>query len=603
MKAPSIHISTLPKTFLAVVLLLLVCTTPSFSQLRFSGLGRTVMQSQTLSGDALQGDSLSDRKTMQGYALFDLRTEYHFKDKFNILVDSRVKNIIGGFGGVGASVQLRQVLIEGKATRFVKYNLGDVDLEMSPFTFSNRVDKDALGAGSIFTFRRNVVEYENFNNSERRRLWYQPQGNPFHEIHLLINRSSSWRMRGAKVQFEIPLFQHNSQTKSIHGMVFGVTDRSTHSFSTDFPYRFGGRLQFHTGDQRSFYFHGNAVRSLTPLSSDGKNDNQVLSAGPGIQLLYSKWGLTGSMEAGSSQSHWKTDQALINSNRDDYFLHSKLAVSWRHRISIGGGYSQVGPYFESPGAQTMRLTGNAVPSFFSSVSNNQLIRNQGMLDRIGSETIYNQSLSVFRQVYLPQYELVFPYSVATPNRQGFSVSSSFQDQADEFEKFKVSFKGDFYQEILGTGVTDLRDFTLLQAVGTSDLRRIFHLRRTWDLNVGYRFESSERGGDLPVNFKVNSWEAGTKIEIVRLLDLMIGIKQLKAKGNEIYNNISRFNEIESYRPFTMDQTETLIGTGLQLQLVGDSFLMVSGYFNRVKSLERLATWNLNQFYTNFTYQF
>jgi hypothetical protein len=251
----------------------------------------------------------------------------------------------------------------------------------------------------------------------------------------------------------------------------------------------------------------------------------------------------------------------------------------------------------------MRLTGNAVPSFFSSVSNNQLIRNQGMLDRIGSETIYNQSLSVFRQVYLPQYELVFPYSVATPNRQGFSVSSSFQDQADEFEKFKVSFKGDFYQEILGTGVTDLRDFILLQAVGTSDLRRIFHLRRTWDLNVGYRFESSERGGDLPVNFKVNSWEAGTKIEIVRLLDLMIGIKRLKAKGNEIYNNISRFNEIESYRPFTMDQTETLIGTGLQLQLVGDSFLMVSGYFNRVKSLERLATWNLNQFYTNFTYQF
>lgn len=600
--APFVHISSHLKTFLAAVLLWLVSMIPSFSQLRFSGLGRTVMQSQTLSGEALQGDSTSDRKTMQGYALFDLRTEYHFKDKFNILVDSRVKNIIGGFGGVGASVQLRQVLLEGKATRFVTYNLGDLDVEMSPFTFSNRVDAEALGASLVFTFRRNIVEYENFNNSERRKLWDQPK-NHFHEILLLINRSSSWRMRGGKVQFEIPLFQHNSQTKSLHGMAFGVTDRSTHSFSTDFPYRIGGRLQFHTGDQRSFYFYGNGVRSLTPLSSDGKNDNQVLSAGTDIRLLYSKWGLTGSMEAGSSQSQWKTDQALINSNRDDYFLHSKLALSWKHRISIGGGYSQVGPYFESPGAQTMRLTGNAVPSFFSSVSNNQLIRNQGMLDRIGSETIYNQSISVFRQVYLPQYELVFPYSVATPNRKGFSVNSTFQDQMDQSEKFKVSLKGDFYQEILGTGVGDLRDFTRLQATGTSDLRRIFRLRRTWDLNVGYRFESSKRGGDLPVDFKVNSWEAGTKMELVRLLDLMIGIKHLNAKGNEIYNNINRFNEIESYRPFTMDQSETLIGTGLQLQLVGDSFLMVSGYFNRVKSSERLSTWKLNQFYTNFTYQF
>jgi hypothetical protein len=598
--AKSIYISFLIKAFLASVSLWLFCTVPSFSQLHFSGLGRTVWQSQTLSGDALQGDSTSDRKTMQGYALFDLRTEYHFKDKFNLLVDSRVKNIIGGFGGVGASVQLRQVLLEGKATRFVTYSLGDVDVELSPFTFSNQVDSSALGSGSIFTLRRIVVQYENFNQMfVHKNGFNEKKSNP--AKYQILGRFNSWRMRGAKIQFRIPFSEQHLQ--SLNGLVFGVTDRASHSFSSDLPYRIGGRVSFYTGFKHRFLLYGNGVRNLTPLISNGKNENQVLSAGADIRLSYSNIEITGSMEAGSSQSQWKTDQALINIKRDDYFMHSNLALSWKQRISIGGSYSEVGPYFESPGAQTMRLTGSAVPSFFSSVSNNQITRNQGMLDRIGSETIYNQSLSVFRQVYLPQYELVFPYSVATPNRKGFSVNSTFQDHADGFEKFKVNVKANFYQEILGTGVTDLRDFTRLQATGTSDLRRIFHLRRTWNLNVGYRFESSKRGGDLPVDFKVNSWEAGTIMEIVRDLDLMIGIKRLNAKGNEIYNNINRFNEIESYRPFTIDQSETLIGTGMQLHFSQQCFLLVSGYFNRVKSIERLSTWNLNQIYTNFTYEF
>ncbi len=604
MKAPSIHILSLPKTILAGVLLWLVCTTPSFSQLRFHGLGRTVWQSQTLSGNALQGDSTSDRKTMQGYALFDLRTEYRFKDKINLLVDSRVKNIIGGFGGVGASVQLRQVLVEGRATRFVTYSLGDIDVELSPFTFSNPVDTGAQVLGSVFAIRRNVLRYENFTTGNARRTMerqFHYQGNQSSTIHDYWAQVNSWRMRGGKLQFRIPLYMDD---QSLKALLFGVTDRATHSFSGDFPYRIGGRLSYSADvNQHGFHFFGNGVRFVTPLTSNGKNENRVMSGGTNFWLSFPKIYLFGNMEAGSSHSQWKTDEPLINPNRDDYFLHSKLALSWKNRISVGAGYSEVGPYFESPGAQTMRLTGNAVPSFFSFVGNNQLVRNQGMLDRIGSETIYNQSLSVFRQVFLPQYELVFPYSVATPNRKGFSLSSTFLDQEYQFDKIMVSAKADFYQEILGTGVTDRRDFTRFHAIGITKLNRFFHTRGAWKLNVGYRFESSERGGDLPVDFKVNSWEAGTTMEIVRMLDLMIGIKRLNAKGNEIYNNINRFNEIESYRPFTMNQTETLIGTGLQLHITGECFLMVSGYFNRVKSSERLSTWNLNQFYTNFTYEF
>lgn len=604
MKAPSIHISFPQKAFLAAVSLWLVYMIPSFSQIQFSGLGRTVMQSQTLSGDALQGDSTSDRKTMQGYALFDLRTEYHFKNKFNLLVDSRVKNTIGGFGGVGSSVQLRQVLVEGLATRFVTYSLGDLDVELSPFTFSNPVDTGAQVLGSVFAIRRNVLRYENFTTGNSRRTMerqFHYQGNQSSTIYDYVAQVNSWRMRGGKLQFRIPLYKDD---QSLKALLFGVTDRATHSFSGDFPYRIGGRLSYSADvNQYGFHLFGNGVRFVTPLASNGTNENLVMSGGSNFWLSFPKIYMIGNMEAGSSQSQWKTDEALFNSNRDDFFLHSKLTVSWKNQISVGVAYSEVGPYFESPGAQTMRLTGSAAPSFFSSLSNSQLIRNQGMLDRIGSETIYNQSLSVFRQVYVPQYELVFPYSVATPNRKGFSLSSTFQDQEYLFDKIMISAKADFYQEILGTGVTDLRDFTRFQAIGITNLRRVFKTRGAWKLNVGYRFESSERGGDLPVDFKVNSWEAGTTMEIVRQLDLMIGIKRLNAKGNEIYNNINRFNEIESYRPFTMDQSETLIGTGMQLHFTQQCFLMVSGYFNQVKSTERLSTWNLNQFYSNFTFSF
>ena len=551
------------------IFLIFISTTHSFAQLKFSGLGRTVFQSQQLSGDALKNDSLSDRNTSQGYALFDLRTNYQIKDKFRILVDTRLKNTIGGFGGVGISLNLRQVRIEGLASKFVKYSVGDVDIKMSPFTFSNSSEIELDIESTIFSRRREVVQYESFN----------------------VN--NHWRMRGLKLNSVVNLKGDSNQLKIL---VFGTTDRATDSY-TKYPIRIGGSIAFEKKEK--FFLEGNMVRTEENQKETGNAQIQVFSTRTWYLKHWKKWALGGTAELGQSNSIRETG---VNTTQklNDYFYEGKcIAINKNQDWKIWAAYQEVGPFFESPGAQSLRISGNRSSQFFTYVSNNQQIRSQGMLDRMGSETIQNINISSFRQPYLPQYNLVFPYGKATPNRKGFDLG--LLDINNRFLDY--SFQYHQSGEVLGEGVVEKRSFHLLQSAFILKINRILNSNRKRSLYANYRFESSGRKGDLPTDLQINTVDVGATVEIFKKFDLHLGMKRIQAKGNEVYSQINSYNSISGYLPYAMTQSENLIGTGIQLHFTDHCFLLVSGYFNRIKTTEALLSWNLNQLYTNFSYEF
>ena len=93
----------------------------------YSGLFRFNYTGNTLSGDRLNGDTTSSRKGNAGYALFDLGININpFKD-FKVGAIIRTETQIGQFFQASNIINFRQLRIEGRIAKVVKYQIGDID--------------------------------------------------------------------------------------------------------------------------------------------------------------------------------------------------------------------------------------------------------------------------------------------------------------------------------------------------------------------------------------------------------------------------------------------------------------------------------------------
>lgn len=541
---------------------------PSVGQIRFSGLGRTVFQDQSIHGRALENDSLSDRRTQQGYTLFDLRAQYQWKERFSFLAEYRVKNVLGGFGGVGISSEIRQIRIEGLLSRFVKYAAGDVDVRLSPFLFWNYDDPLAEGEGPLFAFRRNIIRYENFNVDHH------------------------WRMRGVVMQSRFPIWQKRIW---VEALAFGVTDRSYTRLSDPVPGRIGGSLAL---AGKGFRLEGMGVRHEVPQDSGGKMQNQVAGIKARYSVFPGKVKLEGRWESGASQSQWGHAEGLQNQTRTDFFLNPELEISeTKTGLGILFSFRETGPFFENPSAQTLRIDGDRPSGFLSWIQNNQKQRPQAMLDRIGSEGIQNQNLTLFRGRNLARFALGSPYGLATPNRRGSSLTLGWKPPETGV---RFTLRAEVLDEILGEGNSAKRRFQLVSAQTSLHLEEGLGWDKKFRVNGFFTRESSERGGNLPVNLTREAWEAGLLWEPFRNCDLMAGWRSVRLSGNETEVMVNSFNEITGFSPVEYKETENLVGAGIQFHFNPQCFVMISAFGN---ALENQSPWEIRQIYSNFSFRF
>ena len=542
----------------------------AYSQLSFSGFGRTIIQKQELSGDILKNDSLSDHISTKGYALFDLRTNYRLGDWLKFSADTRLKNRFGGFGGVGLSLQIRQIRLEGLASKYVKYAIGDVDLKLSPFTLWNYADQLSQAESEIFKFRRNIVEYENFNI----------------ENH--------WRLRGAKVLSVINL---KGEERQLTLQAFSLFNRSATSWKFGTNSKNGASIGLNL--HKHIELKGNALQLKENSDLNSGYNIQVYSGEWNFMLPIQSWYLGTNGEFGYSNSARVENQ---NSNAEsDYFVQSKIQIKQsKIGLSISGGFQEVGPHYRNPGVQTLRISGDVQTDIFPSVFNNSVSRQANLFDRLGVETIQNKDLQAYRTAYLPQYSLVSPYGDATPNRIGYFLQGSF---LPENKLGSLEMKIQEFNEIKGEGIFNKRNFNSLQINGLLNVGQLIAFKKRFEINAAFRHETSNRNGYLPVDMKADFWEVGSKIEIVKNLNFLMGIKSLTVKGNEVFANIDTFNRIDNFSPYSFDFQEFLLGTGFQCHFTNHCFLMVSGYFSKKETSNSINSFTINQFYSNFSYQF
>ena len=127
-----------------------------------NGLGRSIITNNALSGNSVDGADNTEKANVSGYNLFDLQTNLDLDSTFNAIAILRARSPFGTSFGSQTAFEFRMFSMGGNLNG-LKYELGDIRVELTPYTVFNS-DIAATGYESeIFSERREILEYENLN--------------------------------------------------------------------------------------------------------------------------------------------------------------------------------------------------------------------------------------------------------------------------------------------------------------------------------------------------------------------------------------------------------------------------------------------------------
>jgi len=549
---------------------------PPNSKVYFTGLGRALITHDKLDGNILQNDTATPNRGTEGYALFDMGVNLQPFDYVRGKVIIRLKNKFGSFYGQGASVEFRQLLIEGIIAKKVKYALGDIDVLMTPYTVFNSVDSSEAFESDLFKTRREIVHYEN------------------------LNVGNNWRVQGAKANTTMRI--KNTPVR----IRFDLFGSRTRAFSyTGLPDRFltGGAMNITANNLK---LGGNYVRFFE-LADQTRNkvtsySNDVVTGTLAYEKEISQFVFRVKGEGGKSL-YQRSVSLDSSSNKNDFFFDLRGEVEIKPiKLRTYGGYREIGPEFYSPSAQTVRIDASKPPSIFPRVGNDQVARTQLLYDRFTQEGMYNQTILPTFMLFLPQFGNALPYGDATPNRKGVLAGIV---AGDNQSLIKASIRSDFLSEIIGEGTTSPRQFMLVRGGASMQLNQVLKFKRVFTLTAGGRWEQTDRSAPAGVSLQTQQVDVGLTFEALRQLDLILGYKALYSKGNEFLAVRNSFNDIVDYSVTHLDLAQQTISGGIRYRFTNKSFFTVHGNFTSTKDLlnEGQSDYLLSQYFVTYTLGF
>ncbi len=541
--------------YIAFALILLHSTTQG-QKLYFNGLGRVLTTNNTLSGGALNNDTTSARKKAAGYFLFDLGINYQPCKSFRVSGTTRIVNQLGGFYGIGNSLLLRQVKIEGIIAKAVKYEVGDLNLALTKYTLYNNDEIWNDYEAEVFAIRRRITNYESFNTG------------------------NTWRLQGAHVNSEL---KFSRGIKSIGIDAFATTNgRYDYFHLPHMDYMMaGGRL----GLVQSKYFKvgGNYTGLLnTNKFSFSNYQTNVFTADYKLGFNIDSLEISTYGEGGKSYSN-TTSSTLLKGN----FYEANVELNQKKwGLKLFGTYRMVDADFRSPGAQTRRIYDSGLPSLFGKVENNTTQRSPGLFDRLSDVSLRNLYIQPNLMPYLLQYNLITPYGMATPNRQGFSFGLT---KGDASKFLMADFRADLLKEVTADSGADKRSFVGLRGGLNINLGKAFNWNKNFSLNGGIRYEHDSRSVN-PVNFTSTLYDAGLNAELITNFDLLFGYKLLRANGNEMIDKTA----------INSNLMDGVIGTGVRYRFSTNTFFTLQGNWVRHLNIAAADNYRINQLFLNFT---
>ncbi len=517
-------------------------------KIKFGAYARALQLANTMNN----ADTTNPNNTSKGNVLMDLGININPDKKTEIQAIVRFTNNFSGFYTAGAAATLRQLYVKGTVAKFFNYQVGDLYMKLTPYTFFNNNSEGSVNEASVFSdLRRDYTNYEN-----------------------LSNRGNAWWQQGAATNFAVAFNKSFLDTIRVDG--FFLRNRASYAVIPS-SFHAGGKITITQSSRLKLAFNyldlfdlgaNKIIDSLTtsnPVSS-GEVDLKIVD-GKNTQLK-----LIG--EGGFSHYAFK---GYNESQKDGYFYDAGLQLNLKpSNLIITANYTHVDPRFYSSAAQTKRVNYLATPTTLTNYNNN-LTRGITVFDLVRDPSIYNQGIVRTLMSYNPIYGNAQPYGKATPNRTGVQLNAQYKDS---LQRIVADVDAAYLSDIIGEGSANLRTFIVLKGGVDFNIHKFFDWKKRLIVTTGYRYESTNRGGDTLQSIKLvnNLMDLGLEVEVFKKMSVLGGYKMLTAQGNEFVAVRNLFNEITNFTPLkNINVSQTIIAFGLKYRFSEKSYLTIQDH--------------------------
>jgi hypothetical protein len=516
-------------------------------------------------------DSITIPRMNSGHTLVDLGMNIRPNRNTEIQGMVRVRNDYGGFWGSGVSFDIRQLYIKGVAGGIVRYQLGDINYKLSPYTLSNTQQEIITQGPVVFQQQTRLMNYDNFYAAD-----------------------SSWRQQGAAAEFGLQFskfvkeLQFHTVATRVRTSDFGsINDRLFAGYNVNLV-------------QSDFLEVG--MNHVTLFDIEGTSRNLSTFHNPvttGTLLLkkdFSNWKMRVNVEAGTSKTYYKNFEDSPETN-GKIFDAKWLGTNASKGLSVEAGWKYVSSDFRSPGAQTKRVNYNYQPSSFGRITNDQVVRNLTAFDLMRESNAYNRQLSSNLMLIQPKYDNITPYGTATPNRQGVTVSARYINPKQLFE---ISATQLMLQETRGEGTLIPRKFMRSEVKAVAHVSQRFGSKdKLFDVTVRFRNDNTSREAEenvRAVDLSTQIFSVGMEYEFWENWDLMLGVQQIKFNGFDYTSVRNNFSEIYNFKEYQTDGSEYMQAAGVRYRFSDKSSLSVNlSNFKNTDAFDATQNYNVRQF--------
>ena len=546
-------------------------------KIQFTGAARSIVSNSEINLKDEIEDTVTARKNLGGYSLIDLGVNIFPNKNTEILGMFRINNRFGGFYGAGVNFNVRQLYVKGVIANAVRYQLGDVNYKLTPYTFYNHDEDFNVKMPEIFNLQREIMNYETFY------------------------KQNTWRQQGGILDFALEFSKWIQEIK-FNGFAHRV---NLSDFNTTADRIFtGGNIGIQ--QSKNLFVGWNYVSLLDLLGTSAEESNfrnNVSSLNAEFKLSKEKFEVSVSGEAGMSNYSNTYDSLFPSINGD--FINASLNINIKPvNTKFSFGYMNVSPDFRSAGAQSKRINYNSTNSIYDRYTNAQILRPVGLFDMMNDATIYNRSISNNLMIFNPAYNNVLPFGVATFNRQGMYVKAELSSKK---EFFKIIAEIYSLSEVKGQGTNKLKSFLYAKFNSEINFHKIFKLKRIVKLTAGYSNQSTLRNSDIvfeKVDLKSTNLSVGAEYELFENFDLIAGYFTNQAKGNELISDRNSYTEVTDFTEYNIDLSESILGAGLKYRFSDKVYLsaIYQNYQNKNNSNKNLS-YSIDQFQIIFNMKY
>ena len=562
------------KSWSVLMFFMITVARDSFAQQRkvwASGMARSVFQQNQFESD---NDSITPRKNNSGHALVDLELNAAPNEQTYLNAMVRIRNDFGGFWGSGVTFDVRQLYLKGLIKNSIRYQLGDFNYKLTPYTFYSNSEELSGQQNQILDIYRNMVHQD----------WF-------------LNMDNTWRQQGGTVDFGLQ-FDENKLLQDIDVTTFVSRVNTSIQKNQNERIFYGGAVKFNHNKNLA---SGVNYVELTDIRGTSKStdfiSNSVLTGMLQLKLFAkSKNPFLIKSEVGTSKLNI-TESGKSN-GMDDYFYDVSFKYTDKKGLfNVLLEYRNVGPGFRSVGSQSKRVNWDAANLLVPRYSTSQMLRPLTSMDIAQDAALFRYNFNIDLDAFNPWYDNINPYGKSTPNRKGFTLTGESKNKANNLN---LKVNAQYFTEIIGQGIANQRDFYSLNCRGQIYLNKFFTaMKRELSVNVNYAMQNTLRTTNLSqADIKLNSavTDLGFKWEFAESFFIIFTFRNIVADGNEFLSVRNTMTEVIDFTPVSTSLSEKLILSALQYKFSANSQLTaIWQKMNWNDSKSNKPAFGLNQF--------